>query len=100
MQSCSVAWSKVRFLASLILKKLIAFVMHMARDMFHSEVHKMHSTKFVQGVYFNKNVCFQSMSDETKGVYYRHICASCWNIGGKAYSHSQADCSRSKAKNK
>ena len=56
-------------------------------------------TKFVACVYFNKNMCSQAKNHETKGVYYRHICAACWEMDGKAYSHSQVDCRRSKTKN-
>ena len=56
-------------------------------------------TKFVACVYFNKNMCSQAKNHETKGVYYRHICAACWEMDGKAYSYSQVDCRRSKTKN-
>ena len=34
-------------------------------------------TKFVACVYFNKKKCSQTKYHETKGVYYRHICAAC-----------------------
>ena len=56
-------------------------------------------TKFVAYVYFNINMCSQTKHHEIKIVYYRHICAACWEMGGKVYSHSQMDCRRSKTKN-
>ena len=56
-------------------------------------------TKFVTCVYFNKNMYSQTKNHETKGVYYRHICAACWKMYGKAYLLSQIDCRRSKTKN-
>ena len=41
----------------------------------------------------------QKSSHETRGVLYRHICSVCFSAEGKAYSHSHADCRKSKPKN-
>ena len=76
---------------------------HISRQSAQEKTHEQNGkqpTKFVACVYFNKNMCSQTKNHETKGVYYRHICAACWEMDGKAYSHSQVDCRRSKTKNK
>ena len=69
---------------------------HISQQSAQGKVHENNGkqpTKFVACVYFNKNMCSQTKN------YYRHICAACWEIDGKAYSHSQVDCRRSKTKN-
>ena len=55
--------------------------------------------KFTPCVYFNKNACSQVKNHENKGIFYRHICAACWELDGKAYAHSQLDCRRTRSKN-
>ena len=44
-------------------------------------------------VYYNKGSCVQKATHETKGVLYRHICASCWSKDGKQFAHPQSECS-------
>ena len=55
--------------------------------------------KFTLCVYFNKNACSQSKNHENRGVFYRHICAACWELDDKVYAHSQLDCRRTRSKN-
>ena len=43
-------------------------------------------------IYFNKGMCMQKQTYETKGVLYKHICSSCWSKEGKSLSHSQLEC--------
>ena len=43
-------------------------------------------------VFFNDNSCNYSKHHETKGVFYRHICSSCFAQDGKISSHSALDC--------
>ena len=54
--------------------------------------------KVLPCIYFNKNTSVQKSSHETRGVLYRHICSACFSAEGKAYSHSHADCRKSKPK--
>ena len=57
------------------------------------------SGKVLPCLYFNKNLCIQKSSYETRGVLCRHKSSACFSAEGKAYSHSQADCHKSKPKN-
>ena len=45
-------------------------------------------------VFYNKDSCMQKHSHETKGVLYKHVCASCWSKEGKSFSHAQEDCNK------
>ena len=46
-------------------------------------------------MYFNDNTCTFNKHHETKGVFYRHICSSCFTQGGKLSTHSASDCKKS-----
>ena len=48
--------------------------------------------RVVPCIYFNKGMCMQKQTHETKGVLYKHICSSCWSKEGKYFSHSQLEC--------
>ena len=56
---------------------------------------KHSSAKTATCVYYNKGVCSQKQTHETKGVLYKHVCALCWAKDGKAYPHPQTECRRS-----
>ena len=43
-------------------------------------------------VFFNDNSCNYSKHHETKGVFYRHICSSCFAQDGKISTHSALEC--------
>ena len=60
---------------------------------------KANSTKTTPCIYYNKSSCGQKQSHETKGVYYNHICASCWYKDSKAFAHTQVDCRKHQSKN-
>ena len=47
--------------------------------------------------YYNQGSCIQAKSHETRGVLYKHICASCFATTGRTFSHTETDC---KNKNK
>ena len=49
-------------------------------------------TRSMPCTYFNQGSCFQGKSHETKGVLYKHICASCFANSGKTFPHSEIDC--------
>ena len=53
------------------------------------------SAKTTTRVFYNNGVCSQKQTHETKGVLYKHVCASCWPEDGKAYPHLQAERRRS-----
>ena len=53
------------------------------------------SVKTITCVYYNKGVCSQKQTHETKVVLYKHVCASCWSKYGKAYPHPQTECCKS-----
>ena len=48
--------------------------------------------KSMMCVYYNDNTCNSSKHHETKGVFYRHICSSCFAQDGKISAHSARDC--------
>ena len=50
-------------------------------------------------VYYNKNTCLHKSSHETKGIFYKHVCASCFTKEGKSFVHPQMDCRKFKSKN-
>ena len=45
-------------------------------------------------IYFNKGMCMQKQTHETKGVLYKHICLSCWSKEGKSFPRSQLECKK------
>ena len=49
-------------------------------------------TKSVPCTYFNQGSCMQTKSHETKGVLYKHICASCFANNGRTFPHTEVDC--------
>ena len=54
-------------------------------------------TKSMPCTYYNQGSCIQAKSHETRGVLYKHICASCFATTGCTFSHTETDC---KNKNK
>ena len=46
-------------------------------------------------VYFNDNSCIFTKHHETKGVFYRHICSSCFAQDGMVSTHNASDCKKS-----
>ena len=46
-------------------------------------------------VYFNDNSYTFNKHHETNGVFYRHICSSCFAQEGKVSTHSANDCKTS-----
>ena len=50
------------------------------------------TTKSMPCTYFNQGTCVQKKSHETRGVLYKHICASCFTSIGKTFPHSEMDC--------
>ena len=56
------------------------------------------SQKSMPCVFFNDNSCNFSKHHETKGVFYRHICSSCFAQDGKISTHTALDC-KQKSKN-
>ena len=61
----------------------------------HRTQDKHASAKTTTCVYSNKGVCSQYQTHETKGVLYKHVCASCWSTDGKSYPHPQTECRKS-----
>ena len=57
------------------------------------------SIKSMPCVYYNDNSCNFNKNHETKGVFYRHICSSCFAQDGKVNAHSAQDCKQKRAKN-
>ena len=65
----------------------------------HAQRHSSSSSgKVTTCVYYNKGSCAQKQTHETRGVLYKHVCASCWSKDGKFYPHPQTECRKS-AKN-
>ena len=58
------------------------------------------SGKSTPCVYYNKGSCVQKATHETKGVLYRHICASCWSKDGKQFAHPKSECRKSQGQSK
>ena len=50
------------------------------------------TTKSMPCTYFNQGTCRQIKSHETRGVLYKHICASCFAAAGKTFPHAEVDC--------
>ena len=107
MQYSSVEWSKARLLAELKLKKSIGSEEQMHRDIHlhplailvaknskkQGQTYQKHA-KSMPCVYFNDNSCSFTKHHETKGVFYRHICSSCFAQDGKVSTHSASDCKK------
>ena len=53
------------------------------------------SAKSMPCVYFNVNSCTFTKHHQTKGVFYTHICSSCFAQDGKVNTHSASDCKKS-----
>ena len=49
-------------------------------------------TKTMPCTYFNQGTCLQKKSHETRGVLYKHFCASCFASAGKTFPHSEVEC--------
>ena len=50
------------------------------------------TTKYMPCTYFNQGTCLQKKSHETRGVLYKHICASCFASAGKTFPHAEVEC--------
>ena len=50
------------------------------------------TTKSMPCTYFNQGTCIQKNSHETRGVLYKHICASCFAATGKTFPHAEIEC--------
>ena len=50
------------------------------------------TTKSMPCTYFNQGTCVQKKFHETRGVLYKHICASCFASAGKTFPHAEVDC--------
>ena len=61
-------------------------------------LNKHPSAKTATCIYYNKGVCSQKQTHETKGVLYKPVCALCWTKDGKAYPQPQTECHRSTKK--
>ena len=48
--------------------------------------------KTVTCQYYNRGSCTHAKHHETRGVWYRHICNTCFNILGKIFSHPEVEC--------
>ena len=50
------------------------------------------TTNSMPCTYFNQGTCLQKKSHETRGVLYKHICASCFASAGKTFTHPEVEC--------
>ena len=57
------------------------------------------ASKSMPCVYYNDNSCNFQKHHETKGVFYRHICSTCFAQDGKVSAHSASDCKTKNSKN-
>ena len=57
------------------------------------------SVKSMPCVHYNDNSCNFNKNHETKGVFYHHICSSCFAQDGKVNANSAQDCKQKRAKN-
>ena len=103
-----VAWSKVKLSVGQKLTKSIALGEPMPKDMsfplklilhLKSFEKSQKSVKSMPCVYYNDNSCNFNKNHETKGVFYRRICSSCFAQDGKVNAHSALDCKQKRAKN-
>ena len=70
-----------------------------ASQKFRKGQNSQKSVKSMPCVYYNDNSCNFNKNHETKGVFYRHICSSCFAQDGKVNAHSALDCKQKRAKN-
>ena len=67
---------------------------------FQSHSKKMAKTKTMPCMYYNQGTCMHTKTHETRGVTYRHICATCFSNLSKAFPHTQVECkNKSRTKN-
>ena len=96
MQYCFVEWSRVRLLVGLKQKKIDEILRSNAQRYVSGSLtnnggqnfkkqgqNQQKSTKSMLCVYFNDNSCSFNKHHETSGVFYRHICSSCFAQEGK-----------------
>ena len=57
------------------------------------------ASKSMPCVYYNDNSCNFQKHHETKGVFYRHICSTCFAQDGKVSAHTALDCKTKNSKN-
>ena len=57
------------------------------------------ASKSMPCVYYNDNSCNFQKHHETKGVFYRHICSTCFAQDGKVSVHTALDCKTKNSKN-
>ena len=105
MRSCYVIWSRERLVVGRIRKKLIGSEgptqRHVASQISGARSDKSQTSgKNTPCVHYNKGSCVQKATHETKGVLYRHICASCWSKDGKQFAHPQSECRKSQGQSK
>ena len=56
-------------------------------------------TKTMPCVYYNDGSCSHQKHHETRGVYYKHICSTCFAHEGKSSAHSVVECRHKNSKN-
>ena len=50
-------------------------------------------------IYYNDGSCSHQKHHETRGVYYKHICSTCFAHQGKSSAHSAGECRQKNSKN-
>ena len=103
MQYSYVEWSKVKLLAGLKQRKSIGSEEQMHRHtsgpLANTGGQKLKKTrsdlsekcKSMPCIYFNDNSCIFTKHHETNGVFYMHICSSCFAQHDKVSTHSASD---------
>ena len=105
MLFCYAGWNKAKLKVGQRLKQID----HVRRAHAHWHVTTTHSTsqnmekthgngKTVPCVYFNKGSCLQKQSHKTRGIFYKHMCAYCWQRETKAFPHTQTECKKMASK--
>ena len=108
---CYVAWSKVklsvgqtdkidRIRRANAQRQVISTQINSRSQKFRKNQNPQKSVKSMPCVYYNDNSCNINKNHETKGVFYRHICSSCFAQNGKVSAHCALDCKHKKAKKK
>ena len=74
---------------------------HLASSSVSVNVKKQNQTgnKSMPCTYYNQSTCSFARTHDTKGVTYKHICAACFTLGGKVYSHPEHECQNKNRKN-
>ena len=54
--------------------------------------------KTMPSIYYTQGSYTQSKNQETKGIFYKHICSACFAIESKSFPHPKHEC-RNKLKN-